>query len=357
MFTLINQIVEREASGAQQAAKILAVVLQFGEKNPGMTRVMVGDALVFEHERLIARMNQFFDRVESQLRQSLRAAAEAAGSPHAHRRRQCPGLGADRVRRRPPAALRALGLQAQPDRAPRRRAAPVHGLSARRRDEPRRGRRPHAALAAAEGGLVAGRAHLAGRRCAHRQGRQLPARSACRCRAAPPPRRWTGSAQLIDAHGADRVVFLGDLLHSARGAGAPPRWQPFGRWRERHAGIELVLVRGNHDDRAGDPPAALQRAVCRRTAAARRRHPGSRCATAPAPAAWALCAGRAQPPLHGRRPRHRPPAPAVFSLRRGGRRAAGVRRLHRHAPDRARAGDRVFVVADNAVHALPRYSR
>ena len=81
VFTLINQIVEREASGGQQAAHILAVVLQFGEKNPGMTRVMVGDALVFEHERLIARMNQFFDRVESQLRQCLRAAAEAGGSP------------------------------------------------------------------------------------------------------------------------------------------------------------------------------------------------------------------------------------------------------------------------------------
>ena len=81
VFSLINQIVEREPSGAQQAAKMLAVVLQFGEKNPGMTRVMVGDALVFENERLIARMNQFFDRVESQLRQSLRAAAEAAGSP------------------------------------------------------------------------------------------------------------------------------------------------------------------------------------------------------------------------------------------------------------------------------------
>jgi TetR/AcrR family transcriptional regulator len=58
-----------------------ALVLQFGEKNPGMTRVMVGDALVLEHERLTARMNQFFDRVESQLRQSLRLAAEAAGSP------------------------------------------------------------------------------------------------------------------------------------------------------------------------------------------------------------------------------------------------------------------------------------
>ena len=81
VFTLVNQITEREASGAAQAQKIAAMLLQFGEKNPGMTRVMVGDALVFEHERLIARMNQFFDRVESQLRQSLRAAAEAAGSP------------------------------------------------------------------------------------------------------------------------------------------------------------------------------------------------------------------------------------------------------------------------------------
>jgi TetR/AcrR family transcriptional regulator len=81
VFTLINQIVEREPSGALQARHITTVLLQFGEKNPGMTRVMVGDALVFEHERLIARMNQFFDRVESQLRQSLRQAAEAAQSP------------------------------------------------------------------------------------------------------------------------------------------------------------------------------------------------------------------------------------------------------------------------------------
>ena len=80
VFTLINQIVEREPAGAQQATRILGVLLQFGEKNPGMTRVMVGDALVFEHDRLSVRMNQFFDRVESQLRQSLRAAAEANGS-------------------------------------------------------------------------------------------------------------------------------------------------------------------------------------------------------------------------------------------------------------------------------------
>ena len=80
VFTLVNQITEREASGATQAQRIVGMLLQFGEKNPGMTRVMVGDALVFEHERLGIRMNQFFDRVESQLRQSLRSAAEANGS-------------------------------------------------------------------------------------------------------------------------------------------------------------------------------------------------------------------------------------------------------------------------------------
>ena len=80
VFTLVNQIGERETSGLVQAQKILSVLLQFGEKNPGMTRVMVGDALVFENERLVSRMNQFFDRIESQLRQSLRLAAESAGS-------------------------------------------------------------------------------------------------------------------------------------------------------------------------------------------------------------------------------------------------------------------------------------
>jgi TetR/AcrR family transcriptional regulator len=80
VFSLVNQIAEREGDGRVQAQRILAVLLQFGEKNPGMTRVMVGDALVFENDRLLARMNQFFDRIESQLRQSLRLAAEATGS-------------------------------------------------------------------------------------------------------------------------------------------------------------------------------------------------------------------------------------------------------------------------------------
>ncbi len=80
VFTLVNQISERESDAAVQVRKVLTVLLQFGEKNPGMVRVMVGDALVFENDRLLTRMNQFFDRIESQLRQSLRATAEAAGS-------------------------------------------------------------------------------------------------------------------------------------------------------------------------------------------------------------------------------------------------------------------------------------
>ena len=80
VFTLANQITEREPSGALQARLVVTVVLQFGERNPGMARVMVGDALVFEHERLLLRMGQFFDRVESLLRQSLRMAGDAAGS-------------------------------------------------------------------------------------------------------------------------------------------------------------------------------------------------------------------------------------------------------------------------------------
>ena len=80
VFTLVNQIGERESDAVVQVRKVLTVLLQFGEKNPGMVRVMVGDALVFENDRLLTRMNQFFDRIESQLRQSLRAAAESAGS-------------------------------------------------------------------------------------------------------------------------------------------------------------------------------------------------------------------------------------------------------------------------------------
>jgi TetR/AcrR family transcriptional regulator len=55
-------------------------VLQFAEKNPGMTRVMAGDALVFENDRLQERMNQFFDKLESSFKQTLREAAASTSA-------------------------------------------------------------------------------------------------------------------------------------------------------------------------------------------------------------------------------------------------------------------------------------
>jgi len=82
VFSLVNQIIAQEGdSGPRQAGKVIAMVMQFAEKNPGMSRVMVGDALVFENERLQQRMNQFFDKIEATLKQSLRVAADLSGSP------------------------------------------------------------------------------------------------------------------------------------------------------------------------------------------------------------------------------------------------------------------------------------
>ncbi len=82
VFTLANKITAEEADGQRQADQLLEMLLAFAEKNPGMVRVMTGDALVGEHERLQARMNQFYDRFESTLKQSLRAGAD--GDPAAH---------------------------------------------------------------------------------------------------------------------------------------------------------------------------------------------------------------------------------------------------------------------------------
>jgi len=79
VFTLVNQITAREGHNAQAAAHIVTMVLRFGERNRGMVRVMVGNALAFENERLMQRMTLFFDKVESALRQCLRPVAQAAG--------------------------------------------------------------------------------------------------------------------------------------------------------------------------------------------------------------------------------------------------------------------------------------
>jgi TetR/AcrR family transcriptional regulator len=74
IFGLINQITEREEAGDRQAQEILMVLLGFGEKNPGMTRVLLGDALWLEDERLQDRIAQVFERIESSLKQSIRVA-------------------------------------------------------------------------------------------------------------------------------------------------------------------------------------------------------------------------------------------------------------------------------------------
>ena len=88
VFSLSRQMIDREANadpdpatlGRRQATRVMFLLMQFAEKNPGMVRVMCGDALVLEHERLQQRMNQFFDRLESTLRQCLRPWLEGLGA-------------------------------------------------------------------------------------------------------------------------------------------------------------------------------------------------------------------------------------------------------------------------------------
>ncbi len=75
VFGLINQITRNEESGLQQVRTIVGMLLDFADQNPGMTKVIIGDALVNEDERLQLRMNQFADRVELALRQALKLAA------------------------------------------------------------------------------------------------------------------------------------------------------------------------------------------------------------------------------------------------------------------------------------------
>ena len=71
VFTLVNQIIERETNHGVRLRKIVTLVLQFAEKNPGMTRVMAGDALVFENERLQERMSAETPTLDAQVRASV----------------------------------------------------------------------------------------------------------------------------------------------------------------------------------------------------------------------------------------------------------------------------------------------
>jgi DNA ligase-associated metallophosphoesterase len=172
----------------------------------------------------------------------------------------------------------------------------------------------------------------------------------------PVPEATTGGTLdaldvLLARHAARRIVFLGDLLHS-RHAHAPGTLAAFAAWRDLRPELELVLVRGNHDARAGDPPPAWDV------------HCVDEPFVLPAAPGLALC-------------HHPEPRGGVYVL--GGHEhpcawvGQGIDRLRLPCfhigsgvgvlpafgtftgmhPIRRSAGDRVFVVADNAVHALP----
>jgi TetR/AcrR family transcriptional regulator len=81
VFALVNKIQAESEDGVAQAEQTVVMLLRFAEKNQGMTRVLIGDALVNEDERLQARINQFVEKLEAALRQSLRI-AQAANSWH-----------------------------------------------------------------------------------------------------------------------------------------------------------------------------------------------------------------------------------------------------------------------------------
>jgi TetR/AcrR family transcriptional regulator len=81
LFRLINKITTEEANGLKQLEAITAMLLGFAQKNRGMTRVLIGDALVHENARLQLRINQLHDRVEATLKQALRFATSQNDLP------------------------------------------------------------------------------------------------------------------------------------------------------------------------------------------------------------------------------------------------------------------------------------
>jgi TetR/AcrR family transcriptional regulator len=75
LFGVINQISGNESDGLRQVELILSLLLNFSQRNRGMTRVLIGDALVYEKERLQARINLLLDKIEAAMKQALRVAA------------------------------------------------------------------------------------------------------------------------------------------------------------------------------------------------------------------------------------------------------------------------------------------
>jgi TetR/AcrR family transcriptional regulator len=84
LFSVINQIGQEEENGLRQAELVMVTLLAFAQKNKGLTRVLIGDAIVHENPRLQARINQLLDRIEASLKQSLRIAATQGTLPEDH---------------------------------------------------------------------------------------------------------------------------------------------------------------------------------------------------------------------------------------------------------------------------------
>lgn len=80
VFGLVTRILAEERDPRARCERVLRLLLGFSERNPGITRVLLGDALVGEHERLQVRSAQFFNRIETQLKQILREAEAATGA-------------------------------------------------------------------------------------------------------------------------------------------------------------------------------------------------------------------------------------------------------------------------------------
>ncbi len=156
----------------------------------------------------------------------------------------------------------------------------------------------------------------------------------------------------VAASGAQHIVFLGDLLHSARSR-APATWAAVAQWRAQHPGLQLTLVRGNHDSHAGDPPPEWQVACLNgplrlgnAAGLALAHHPD------PVPGSYVL-AGHVHPAaVLGGRANQRLRLPCFHFGPQVGVLPAFGAFTGMHVLPRA-PGDRVFVVADDAVRALP----
>jgi len=84
VFGLISRILEEHSSANARCEHLLTMLLSFSARNPGLTRILVGDALTGEHDRLRVRITQFYDRLETQLKQILREAESKSELPVGH---------------------------------------------------------------------------------------------------------------------------------------------------------------------------------------------------------------------------------------------------------------------------------